>query len=211
MPVAAPQAKKRALVTVSGEDKRLVQERRGFEREGGCAWSCVLWFSGSLFGHCAPRRQDSPYVFPREVILTLAAFYTVHVAVTRESADEVVLTAFKRVSLRAHPDKGGRLEHCQLLNSAKDAWDRARREPRRAGRPGQPRGPQPRDQAGQREPPQGGQPGQGLGPSRAKGAGRGGRNKEAQRTAEPTLALQGGGGGDRDRRHRGRDGVGSGH
>ena len=94
-------------MTVSGEDKQLVQERRGFEREGGCAWSCVLWFSGSLFGHCAPRRQDSPYVFPREVILTLAAFYTVHVAVTRESADEVVLTAFKRVSLRAHPDKGG--------------------------------------------------------------------------------------------------------
>ena len=141
MPVAAPQAKKRALVTVSGEDKRLVQERRGFEREGGCAWSCVLWFSGSLFGHCAPRRQDSPYVFPREVILSLAAFYTVHVAVTRESADELALTAFKRVSLRAHLDNGGRLEHCQLLNSAKDAWDRARREPRRAGRPGQPMGP----------------------------------------------------------------------
>ena len=71
-----------------------------------------------------------------KVLLVLAAFYTVNVTVSRESTDEEVLSAYKKVSLKAHPDKGGRLEHCQELNNAKDAWDKARRTTK-AGRPKQ--------------------------------------------------------------------------
>ena len=70
-----------------------------------------------------------------KVLLTLAAFYSVHVTVTRDSADSAVLGAYRRVSLKAHPDKRGSLEHCQMLNNAKTAWDAARRGKGKGGRP----------------------------------------------------------------------------
>ena len=70
-----------------------------------------------------------------KVLLTLAAFYSVQVAVTRDSPDSAVQGAYRRVSLKAHPDKGGSLEHCQMLNTAKSAWDEARRGKGKGGRP----------------------------------------------------------------------------
>ena len=69
-----------------------------------------------------------------KVLLTLAAFYSVRVTVNRDSSDQEVLKAFKRVSLRAHPDKGGLLEHAQALNSAKDTWEEERKQSRKGGR-----------------------------------------------------------------------------
>ena len=42
-----------------------------------------------------------------KVLLTLAALYCLHVEVNRESGDQEVLKAFRRVALKAHPDKGG--------------------------------------------------------------------------------------------------------
>ena len=48
-----------------------------------------------------------------KVLLTLAAFYSLRVDVARESTDDVVRSAFKRVALKVHPDKGGLLEHAQ--------------------------------------------------------------------------------------------------
>ena len=42
------------------------------------------------------------------VLLELARLYGVAVAVNRDAADDVLLKAFRRVALKAHPDKGGR-------------------------------------------------------------------------------------------------------
>ena len=61
------------------------------------------------------------------VLLTIAALYSVRLTVTRDSSDEECAKAFKRVSLKAHPDKGGLLAHSQALNAAKETWDKARR------------------------------------------------------------------------------------
>jgi hypothetical protein len=72
-----------------------------------------------------------------KVLLALAAIYTVRLQVSRDSGDTQVLKAYKRVALKVHPDKGGLLEHCQSLNTAKDAWDKARQKGPKAGRPKQ--------------------------------------------------------------------------
>ena len=48
-----------------------------------------------------------------KVLLTLAALYSLHLDVARDSADDVVTRAFRRVTLKVHPDKGGLLEHAQ--------------------------------------------------------------------------------------------------
>ena len=42
-----------------------------------------------------------------KVLLTLASKYGVALQVNRDSEDKVVLSAYKRVALKAHPDKGG--------------------------------------------------------------------------------------------------------
>ena len=117
-----------------------------------------------------------------KVLLTLAAFYSVQVAVTRDSADDAVLRAYKRISLVAHPDKGGALEHCQLLNSAKDAWEEARRAKSKGGRPRKQDGSQTGDGAG-------------GGAAGARAAAEPARLKGGGAWARKMLTLQGGGGG----------------
>ena len=62
-----------------------------------------------------------------KLILALAASYTVSVLLTRESTDSQVVSAFRRLVKRAHPDKGGRTEDVQRLNSAKEEWEKASR------------------------------------------------------------------------------------
>ena len=66
-----------------------------------------------------------------KVLLAIAALYSCSLELNRDSPDEVVNKAFKKVSLKAHPDKGGLLKHAQALNAAKDAWDKARKGPKR--------------------------------------------------------------------------------
>ena len=71
-----------------------------------------------------------------QVLLAMAKAYRVAVTVNRESPVEAIRGAYKRVVLKVHPDKGGRKEHMQRLQAAKDAWDTARcRSGGRAGRP----------------------------------------------------------------------------
>ena len=69
------------------------------------------------------------------VLLTLATAYGLHVDVTRESGDETVQAAYRKVSRSVHPDKGGCDEDAQRLNTARDAWQDARRAGQPAGRP----------------------------------------------------------------------------
>ena len=71
-----------------------------------------------------------------KVCKSLASIYAVRLEVGGDSRDDVVLKAFRQLSLQVHPDKGGRLEHSQQLNAAKDAWDKARHEKKgQSGRP----------------------------------------------------------------------------
>ena len=68
----------------------------------------------------ASARQVSTRQFVK-TLLALAAVYSLSLPVTRDSTDEELVKAFKRLSLKVHPDKGGCVEHAQELNSAKKA------------------------------------------------------------------------------------------
>ena len=83
------------------------------------------------------------------VLLTLAVAYDIVVNVNRDSADGLVAEAFRQVSRKAHPDKGGRVADQQRLNAAKEAWDKARQQMPPPGR--RPRGSQPRPRAPPRQ------------------------------------------------------------
>ena len=58
----------------------------------------------------------------------MAALYSVRMEINRDSPDEALTKAFRRIVLKAHPDKGGLLKHAQALNAAKEKWDKARSE-----------------------------------------------------------------------------------
>ena len=68
------------------------------------------------------------------VLLTLSRSYLLVLTVNRDSSPEQLLKAYRKVLLKAHPDKGGKKEDVQKLQAAKEAWDKARK----AGKPGRP-------------------------------------------------------------------------
>ena len=72
------------------------------------------------------------------LLLAVAAAYNVAIAITRESEDEAVKKAFRRVILKAHPDKGGAASDFRRLNDAREAWTAAAAAQNAQG---QPRGP----------------------------------------------------------------------
>lgn len=80
-------------------------------------------FSVSIMSVGCPQAAKRSFV---KVLLSIAALYSVRLTLTRDSPDEECIRAFKWVSLKAHPDKGGLLAHSQALNTAKDTWDKAR-------------------------------------------------------------------------------------
>ena len=55
------------------------------------------------------------------LLLTLARAYEIAVKINRESPDKDVKAAFRKVSLKVHPDKGGRSEDFAKLNAAREA------------------------------------------------------------------------------------------
>ena len=61
-----------------------------------------------------------------KVLLAMASAYSVVIRVNRDSDDKDILSAYRRVALKAHPDKGGDTRAFQQLQSAKDEWDAAR-------------------------------------------------------------------------------------
>ena len=60
------------------------------------------------------------------VILDLARVYGIVVVINRDSADQHVNAAYKKVARKAHPDKGGSVEDAQRLIAAHTAWETAR-------------------------------------------------------------------------------------
>jgi tRNA G26 N,N-dimethylase Trm1 len=71
-----------------------------------------------------------------KVLLALAAAYNVRVQVQRDSSERVVTTAFKRVALKVHPDKGGTAEDFRKLQEAKEKWETAKQNAQPPGRRG---------------------------------------------------------------------------
>ena len=64
-----------------------------------------------------------------KLLLSIAAIYSVSLqSFNRDSPDKEVEKVFKRVLLRAHPDKGGNVEDTQKLNTAKENWDNLRNQ-----------------------------------------------------------------------------------
>ena len=64
-----------------------------------------------------------------KLLLSIAAIYSVSLqSFNRDSPDKEVEKVFKRVLLRAHPDKGGNVEDTQKLNRAKENWDNLRNQ-----------------------------------------------------------------------------------
>jgi len=62
------------------------------------------------------------------VLLSLAAVYKLVIAVKRDSTDAEVVKAFRRVAIKAHPDKGGCTADFARLSNARDKWDAAKKE-----------------------------------------------------------------------------------
>ncbi|CAE8608571.1 unnamed protein product [Polarella glacialis] len=69
------------------------------------------------------------------VLQSIAAAYSVQLDVTRESADNLVTSAFRRVAKKVHPDKGGKLVDSQRLLAARQLWEDALRAASANGRP----------------------------------------------------------------------------
>ena len=61
------------------------------------------------------------------LLLTFSRHYEVQLTISRESDDKDVARAFKKMILKAHPDKGGRDGDAQKLNTAREAWDNAKK------------------------------------------------------------------------------------
>ena len=58
---------------------------------------------------------------------SLANVYAVVLGITRESPDGDVHRAYRKLSKKCHPDKGGKRGHQQSLNAAFDTWEGAKR------------------------------------------------------------------------------------
>ena len=71
-----------------------------------------------------------------KVLRELAEKYGVVLTLTRDSAHKDIETAFRKVSRRAHPDKGGLLADFQKLSATNDTW---RELLKNVGTPGRPK------------------------------------------------------------------------
>lgn len=72
-----------------------------------------------------------------KVLKELAAKYSITFAftLTRESSDKDVIKAFRRVSLKVHPDKKGDVQDFQKLSATNDAWQDLLKNAPAPGRP----------------------------------------------------------------------------
>ena len=67
-------------------------------------------------------------------LLAMARVYSVVVQVSRDSTEQDLLKAYKKVILKTHPDKGGDAEDFKKLQAAKENWDNLRKT--KSARPG---------------------------------------------------------------------------
>ena len=62
------------------------------------------------------------------LLKSLAVVYRVVLSVTRESSDQDVRTAYRKLSRKVHPDHNGDEEHQKSLNNAYEEWQTAEKE-----------------------------------------------------------------------------------
>ena len=68
------------------------------------------------------------------LLKTLAAAYGLTIGLARESSDTDVRSAYRKLSRKTHPDRGGKAEDQVALNSAFSAWEDALKNRENAGR-----------------------------------------------------------------------------
>ena len=68
------------------------------------------------------------------LLLFLANRYHLVLHINRDSAPDELAKAFRKVMVKAHPDKGGSKEDAQRLTAARDAWNDARKSSGSGGR-----------------------------------------------------------------------------
>jgi hypothetical protein len=75
-----------------------------------------------------------------KVLLEVAALYNLSLAISRDSTDKQLEAAFRKVSLKAHPDKGGSVPDFQKLQDAREKWRAGKNNNNNgcAGRPAKP-------------------------------------------------------------------------
>ena len=61
-----------------------------------------------------------------KVLLTLARVYKIALAINRDASEKDLTKAYKRVALKAHPDKGGSDDHFKTLQASKEKWETLR-------------------------------------------------------------------------------------
>ena len=62
------------------------------------------------------------------LLLVLAVTYSLGVGpLNRDSRDQQILSVYRKVVLKVHPDKGGDKEDAQKLQDKKDAWEKSRK------------------------------------------------------------------------------------
>ena len=97
-------------------------------------WSCVAKWAPTLgveLGRLVSHWTDVVTLKPAKralvsLIKAMAVQYHVIVMLNRDSPDAEVTRAFKKVALKAHPDKGGSTEDFRKLNEARESWEDCR-------------------------------------------------------------------------------------
>ena len=73
-----------------------------------------------------------------KLLKAVAGHHGLTLELTRDSADNDVEEAFRRVALKAHPGRGGDLAEFQALSAANDVWQEMRKSKKSVGRPVKP-------------------------------------------------------------------------
>ena len=68
------------------------------------------------------------------LLRTLAVAYGVALTLKRDAPDKEVSGAYRKVSRKTHPDRGGKTEDQTSLNNAHDAWEAAKRAAKPRGK-----------------------------------------------------------------------------
>ena len=107
-----------------------------------------VWLSGRRSIHCTCEGcvRKSPKAMPLSLLesarraflsllLRLGRSHAVPLQISRESPDQELLKAYRRISKKVRPDRGGSLAQSQSLNASKYAWEEARKKSKCPGRP----------------------------------------------------------------------------
>ena len=69
------------------------------------------------------------------LLKSLEAVYGLSLGLRRDSPDDEIRKACRKVSKKVHPDRGGDTEQQKALNNARDAWEDALKQSKGRGRP----------------------------------------------------------------------------